>query len=211
MDARTPDPADSTPRREGASTPPGTPGTDPPDTTPPSRGGSAVPWIVAAVCALAAIGLGIWAFTTKSDLDDANATIERQKDQLASQSQTATAEERRLQAFGRRERQAFRRVRRRLVSERARAGRLQQKVQAEAATLQQTRQQVANAEGAEQREAAELARARAATRLAAACSASSVEALNKFLNATTARAGANRAVAQLESTQSQCQQAAQSG
>ena len=200
MDAQTPDPADDTPRREGASTPHDRPG-----------GGSALPWIVAAVCALAAIGLGIWAFTTKSDLDDANATIERQKEQLASQSKTATAQEQRLQAFGRRERQAFRRVRRRLVSERAEAGRLQQRVKAEAATLEQTRQQVANADSAEQREEAELARAKAATRLAAACSESSVEALNKFLNAASARAGANRAVAQLESTQNECQQAAGSG
>ena len=51
-------------------------------------------WIaIAAVCALAAIGLGIWAFTTKSDLDDANATIDSQEQQLASGRQTARAEE----------------------------------------------------------------------------------------------------------------------
>jgi hypothetical protein len=206
MDAQTPDPAGSQPRRESEP-----PAPDRPGSAPPSPRGTAVPWIVAAICALAAIGLGIWAFTTKSDLDDANATIERQKERLASQAQTATAEERRLQAFGRRERAAFRRVRRRLASERAKAGQLEQKVEREAATLEQTRQQVANAQGAEQREAAELRRAQAATRLAAACSQSAVQALNKFFNAATVRAGANRAVAQLQSTQTECRQASQGG
>ena len=47
-------------------------------------------WIVlTAVFALAAIGLGIWAFTTKSDLDDANATIDQQDQQLASERRKA--------------------------------------------------------------------------------------------------------------------------
>ena len=206
MDEQRPDPADSEPRPESEAPPPDRSGTEP-----RSGGGSTLPWIVAAVCALAAIGLGIWAFTTKSDLDDANATIERQKERLASQSQTATAEEQRLQAFGSRERAAFRRVRRRLAGERAEASRLQQRVQAEAATLEQTRQEVANADSQEEREAAELKQAQAATRLAAACSESAVEALNKFFNAATVRAGANRAVAQLQSTQTECQQASQSG
>ena len=99
----------------------------------------------------------------------------------------------------------------RLASERAEAGRLQQRVKSEAATLEQTRQEVANAQSEDEREAAELRQAQAATRLAAACSESAVEALNKFFNAATVRAGANRAVAQLQSTQTECQQASQSG
>ena len=53
-----------------------------------SSGARPTAWIVIAViCALAAIGLGIWAFTTKSDLDDANATIAKQKKELASSQQ----------------------------------------------------------------------------------------------------------------------------
>jgi hypothetical protein len=203
MDAQTPEPSDSTPRREGEAGAPDRPGSDR-----PSGGGNALPWIVAAVCALAAIGLGIWAFTTKSDLDDANATIERQKEQLAGQSRTAQAEEARLRAFGRRERAAFQRTRRRLVRERQVAANLERKVEQEAATLQQTRQQVTDAQSAEQREAAQLRQAQAATRLAAACSQSAVEALNRFFNAPTVRAGANRAVAQLQSTQNECRSAA---
>jgi hypothetical protein len=165
-------------------------------------------WIViAGVCALAAIGLGIWAFTTKSDLDDANATIAEQKQELASSQQTATAEEQRLSAFGRRERAAYRRVRRRLIREDAVAAGLQKKIKDEAAQLQQARTDVANAQGQSQKEEAQLKQAQSKARLATACSASSIDALNRFFDATTARQGARAAVAQLESTQQECKTA----
>ena len=43
-------------------------------------------WIVAtALFAIAAIGFAVWGFMTNSDLDDANATIDKQKTQLAAQ------------------------------------------------------------------------------------------------------------------------------
>lgn len=48
--------------------------------------------IVSGVLALVAIGLGIWAFSTKSDLDDANATIDQQNQQRASEEQTAASD-----------------------------------------------------------------------------------------------------------------------
>ena len=45
-----------------------------------SRGTRPTAWILATVVfATAAIGFAIWGFTTKSDLDDANATIDKQK------------------------------------------------------------------------------------------------------------------------------------
>jgi hypothetical protein len=51
-----------------------------------AQGRRATVWIVlTAVFALAAIGLGIWAFTTKSDLDDAEAReLEKIQDQCQS-------------------------------------------------------------------------------------------------------------------------------
>ena len=166
-------------------------------------------WIVAtALFAVATVGFAIWGFSTKSDLDDAEATVERQKQQLASQQDTAAAEEQQLAAFGRRERAAYRRVRRRLLREEAQAADLQKKVKDEAAALDQARTEVANAQGAERKEAARLKQAQAATRLAAACSASAVDALNRFFEADTAKAGAQAAVKQLESTQQECQTAA---
>ena len=168
-----------------------------------SSGARPTVWIVIAViCALAAIGLGIWAFTTKSDLDDANATIAKQKKELASSQQAATAEEQQLTSFGRRERAAYRRVR-----ENATAAGLQKKVKDEAAQLQKAQTEVANAQGQDQKEEAQLKQAQAKARLATACSASSVDALNRFFDASTTKAGAKAAVAQLESTQQECQTA----
>lgn len=165
-------------------------------------------WIVAAVCALAAIGLGIWAFTTKSDLDDANATIDRQRQQIASSKQMAAESETRLRAFGRRERAAYRRVRRRLVRERAVAAQLERKVENEAAQLEQARRDVANAQSENQREAARLKEQREAAQLAVACSQGAVDAMRHFFDAANPRRGANRAIAQLETIQSECRTAA---
>jgi hypothetical protein len=165
-------------------------------------------WIViAGVCALAAIGLGIWAFTTKSDLDDANAKIDDLEQQGTSEQQTAAAVEARLRAFGERERAAYRRVRRRLIRENATAAGLQKRVQDEAARLEQARQEVSDAQGAEEKRAAQLKAARSRARLAMACSGSAVDALNRFLDASSARAGAQAAVDQLSETADECRRA----
>jgi hypothetical protein len=173
------------------------------------RQGRPTTWIViAAVCALAAVGLAIWGFTTKSDLDDAEATIERQQQELAAQRSGAAQEESRLRAFGRREREAYRAVRRRLVRERAVAADLEKKVKTEASELDSARQEVANADSQTQKQAARLKQARAATSLAVACSASAVDALNRFFDSAGPRAGAAKAVKQLENTQQECATAA---
>jgi hypothetical protein len=173
-------------------------------------GGRPTVWIaIAAVSALAAIGLGIWAFTTKSDLDDANATIDRQKEQLAAGRQTAQAQEQRLAAFGRRERLAYSRVRRRLIREDATAAELQKRIKDEAAQLQQLRTDVANAQGTENKDNARLKQEQSKARLATACSASSVDALKRFFDASTTQGGARKAISQLESTQQECQTASQ--
>jgi hypothetical protein len=167
-------------------------------------------WIAAtAVLALTTIGLGIWAFTTQSDLDDANATIDSQKKRLASTQQTAQAEEGRLEAFGRRERVAYRRVRHRLIRKDAAAAELRKRVQDEAANLDQARTEVTNAEGKDRKEAARLKVEQAKSRLATACSASSVDALQRFFDAANVREGARKAVAQLEATQQECQNASE--
>jgi hypothetical protein len=67
---------------------------------------------------------------------------------------------------------------------------------------------VANAKGRNQKEAAQLKQARAQTSLAVACSASAVDAINRFFDAPNPKAGAQRAVGQLEKTQQQCASAA---
>jgi cell division protein FtsL len=114
-----------------------------------SRGGSPTLWIgIAVICALAAVGLGIWAFTTKSDLDDAEAKIDAQQKALAAQRQVAGAREQRLQAFGDRERVDYRRIRRRLIAEDTTAADLKKRIENEAAQLDRANQDVRNAQGA---------------------------------------------------------------
>jgi hypothetical protein len=175
-----------------------------------ARGRTPTLWIAAAALfALAAIGFAIAYFSTKSDLDDADATIERQKQQLAAAEGAATSEEQRLTAFGRRERAAYRRVRRRLINEQATAAELQKKVRDEAAGLEQARQEVSDAQSESAKRAARLEQARAETRLAVACSASAVDALNRFVDAATPRAGAAAAVNQLQATQEECTRASE--
>ena len=117
------------------------------------QGSRPTAWIIATVAlAIAAVGFAIWGFTTKSDLDDANATIDKQKTQLAAQSGEASQTERRLTAFGDRERAAFRRVRRRYIGEETKAGQLKQNIQKEAADVQDARKQTAAAQSQDEKE-----------------------------------------------------------
>jgi hypothetical protein len=172
------------------------------------QGSRPTAWIIAtAVFAVAAIGFAIWGFTTKSDLDDANDTIAQQKTKLAAQSGEATQAEKRLTAFGDRERAAFRRVKRRFINEETRAGQLKQNIQKEAADVQDARNQTAAAQGQDEKTEAALKQSQQESQLAAACVQGAVGALDKFFNAPNARAGGRAAVAELESIQNQCQQA----
>lgn len=166
--------------------------------------------IVAGVLALVAIGLGIWGFTTNSKLNDANDTsdsqsaeIKRLEQQLASQEQRSTQ----LRAFGDRERAAFRRVKRRFIREKAQERMLRGTIQKEAQELQAARTEAANAESQDQRDKTALAAARQEAQLAKACVQGAVIALDRFSKAPTARAGANAAVAELQSIQDSCSQA----
>lgn len=163
--------------------------------------------VIAGILAVVAIGLGVWAFTTKSDLDDANATIEDQKQQRASEEQTAQGEEARLQAFGARERAAFRRVKRRFIREKALENKLRATINKEAADLEQSRNEASAAESQEQKDKAALALARQEARLSSVCVQGAVTAIDRFFSAANAKQGANAAVAELQSIQDQCNQA----
>jgi hypothetical protein len=175
-----------------------------------SRGGSPTLWIgIAVICALAAVGLGIWAFTTKSDLDDAEAKIDAQQKALAAQRQVAGAREQRLQAFGDRERVDYRRIRRRLIAEDTTAADLKKRIENEAAQLDRANQDVRNAQGATETADAQLKQARARSRLAVACSASAVDALSRFNEASSPQAGAKAAVKQLSDTADECAKASE--
>ena len=165
-------------------------------------------WIVlTAVFALAAIGLGVWAFTTKSDLDDAEATIDQQERQLAAEQQKASRQEAAEKAFGARAEAAYRRVRRRLLRARGEESNLRGTVEKEAGEYEQAQQEVAAADSQDEKEAARLKAAREKTDVAGACARGTVDAINQFFDAASARAGADKAMRELEKIQTQCQSA----
>ena len=191
--------------------------TSAPDSDPGDKSSRPGLWMaIAGVCAVAAVGLGVWAFTLKSDLDDAEATIARQTQQLASsrqrieaQRQDAAKTEASEKAFGERAVARYRRVRAHLLKEEQSEANLAQQVKTEAAQLQQARSQTASADTAEERAAAQLRQARRESRLAAACARGSVAAFNEFFNASDADAGANAALRKLEQLQDDCEAALQ--
>ena len=174
------------------------------------QGKPPIVWIaVTVVLALAAVGLGIWAFTTNSDLDDANATIEQQRRQLASEQRRAGRREQAERAFGERAVRAYRRVRRRLLRARGEERNLRATINKEVGELDQARREVADAQSANAQQAAQLKQARERTDVAAACARGTIDAINEFFNAASARAGANRAMRELELLRPRCESALQ--
>ena len=176
-------------------------------------------WIaIAAVCALAAIGLGVWALTTRSDLDAADATIARQQRQLdavratrAEEAQEAADVEATERAYSERVTARYRRVRRRYLAERQAAAQLQAEIERDTTALREARQELGAAQGAEEREAASLRAAQAAQRLSASCARGTLGSIDRFFDATDAEAGANAAVRRLEELRARCEAAIGSG
>ena len=129
--------------------------------------------------------------------------------QLAREEQTSQSEEARLQAFGARERAAFRRVKRRFIREQVQARNLKGTIEKESGELDAARNEADSAESQDQKEKAALNTARQEAQLSSACVQGAVNAIDRFFNASSARAGANAAVRELESIQDQCTKADQ--
>jgi chromosome segregation ATPase len=165
-------------------------------------------WIViAAVCALAAIGLGIWAITTKSDLDDANAKLDKQQQQLQAQEASAATTESSERAFGAAEKARYRRVRRGLIRANREESDLNARIGTERAQLRQAQAELASANTVAERRQAQLNVLREQHDVAAACARGAVASINDMVDASTATAGARAALKKLESLQPDCQDA----
>jgi chromosome segregation ATPase len=163
-------------------------------------------WIaMAVICAVAAVGLGVWAVTTKSDLDDANDKLDKQEQQLAAQEKTAATTEASERAFGADEVARYRRVRRRLIRAQREEGDLNARIKTERAQLRQAQTELANADTVDERREAELKVLREQHDVAAACARGAVASINDIVDATTATAGARAALKKLESMSPDCQ------
>jgi chromosome segregation ATPase len=155
-------------------------------------------WIALTILfALAAIGLAIWGFSKKSDLDDT-------KDKLAQQEQQAGQTESADVALDDAEKARYRAVRRRLIAARHQERDLNAQVHTERAQYDQAKTDLANANTEEERQQAQLNVLTQRHELAAACARGAVASYDDLIEATTASAGAKKAIGTLQGLQSDC-------
>jgi hypothetical protein len=100
-------------------------------------------------------------------------------------------------------------VKRRFIRSEAQARNLKATIEKESSDLDAARNQASAAEGEDQKAQAALNTARQQAQLASVCVQGAVSAIDKFFNAASAKAGANAAVAELQSIQDQCNKADQ--
>lgn len=165
---------------------------------------------LAAVFALAAVGLGIWALTTRSDLDDANATIDRQKIELAQQRATAANTQARQEKFGRQVTKSYLKTRGKLLRSRKTTAQLVADVNTQKAQYARAQSQVAAANTATEKLQAQLDAAQQQQDLSAACARGALDSIDLFFTAASPKSGAKAAVKQLSALDDQCAAAVQS-
>ncbi len=165
---------------------------------------------LAAVFALAAVGLGIWALTTKSDLDDAHATIDDQKIELAQQRATAANTQARQEKFGRTLAKQYATTRDKLYRSRNTTAQLVRDVNKQKAQYTKAQRQVAAANTATGKLQAQLDAAQQQQDLSAACARGALDSIDLFFTAASAKSGAKAAVKQLNALDNQCAAAVRS-
>jgi septal ring factor EnvC (AmiA/AmiB activator) len=144
-------------------------------------------WIVlAGVLALAAVGLAIWAMTLKSDLNDAEDTVDQQSAQIAAQEQEVAEAKDAGAELVDDAKQAFADV---------------------SAQLDKAGDAAADAEGQANEVSAELEELEASANAAKGCAQSVIGAFGQVFDAPTVQEGVDQAVAQLEQIESPCQSA----
>jgi hypothetical protein len=165
-------------------------------------------WIVlAAVAALAAIGFAIWGFSTKSDLDTANAKIAKQDTRLAKQhasiaaaganAKTAEKIEQAQIAEYQHTRRVLSRTKNTVAQQRVRIAKEKEDVRA-------AQQQVDEAGTREAKLQANLNLVQQQLDVAQACSKGTISAIDSAFAAPTAKAGINRLNAELAALSKDC-------
>lgn len=134
-------------------------------------------WIgVAAVLGLAVIGLAIWGFSTKSDLNDANEKISS----LEQGTKTEEARNVALKGFSTREATRYRRARASLISADRQDANFKHQVSQDSKALEQARRERASAQSADDKKAAQLKVAKARSNAAISCAQATVDVVGAF-------------------------------
>jgi chromosome segregation ATPase len=169
-------------------------------------------WIVLTVLfALAAVGLGIWAFSLNSDLDDAEATVEKQDDQIAAQKEQLAAQEEELAQAEEPggdliagAKQAYEEVGSELQVSEQESAAVEQELENAASQLEQAEAEVAEAKSEADKAKATLKEAEASAETAKACAQSAIAAFGSIFEAASVQEGIEGAVAQLETLEPAC-------
>lgn len=152
---------------------------------------------LAAVFGIAAVGLGIWAFTTKSDLNDANDKITK----LEQGSAAELAKNSKLAGFDKSESAKYRETRGSLISADKQKADFKNQVSKDSSALTAARKELAAADSAKEKQAAELKVANATSNAAVSCAQATVDAVGAFDRnsggASNAGRPAERAINQL--------------
>jgi prefoldin subunit 5 len=155
-------------------------------------------WIVlAGVLALVAVGLGIWAYSLSSDLDDSKATVKQQDQQLTA------AEEKGTKAIAGAE-QAYDDVSAQLNVTQQQNAALEQNLEQSASELDSATDAVTDAQGEAQKADAELDKAKASAETASSCARSAIGAFGQVFDAPSVEQGIDAAVAELNQLKPSC-------
>lgn len=169
-------------------------------------------WIgLAVVLGIAVIGLAIWGFGQKSDLDDANKKISKVENQAGTTERGQKAANEAEKGFGEKEVRRYRKVRGELISADKQEANFKNEVTQDANALQQAKSELATAKTDEERTAAQSKVSKASSKAATTCVQATVDAIGAF---DTQGAGANNpssaaetAMNKLEAVSGQCMSA----
>lgn len=145
---------------------------------------------LAVVLGLVAIGLGIWGYSTKSDLDDANA-----KAAEVESKDTSSIDD--LQA-------QYEKVKGALSNRDVEVDDLEAEIKKQSAELEQAKTATANANSEEEREQAQADQLQKQLQLATTCAQGAVSAIGKLLDEQAAGTGTSGTIDKLSSLREEC-------
>lgn len=144
----------------------------------------------AVIFGLAAIGLGIWGYSQKSDLDDAN-------EKLAQVESTDTKDLDDLKS-------KYDSVKQSLSNRDVEVDDLEAEIKKQSAELEQAKTDTANAQSEEEREQAQVAELQKRASLAATCAQGAVSAIGKLIDEQEAGTGTSGTIDKLSSLRDEC-------
>lgn len=164
-------------------------------------------WMIAAiVLGLIAIGLGIWAITTNSDLDSANAKIKTQQTAIANATKDVKSEESTAGKIEAAELAEYKRTRHVLNKSKKTVAQQQQNIAKQKQDVVQAQSQLDNATTENQKLQAEVNLTKQQLQVAQACQSGTISAIDSVFSAPTAKAGIARLNNDLADLSKDCQQ-----